>query len=65
MSDISVIGLGLMGSALARTFQIAGHELTVCNRSPATKPFSDGGVATASSIATAGGVRPVTLICID
>ena len=33
MSDISVIGLGAMGSALARALVKAGHGVTVWNRS--------------------------------
>jgi 3-hydroxyisobutyrate dehydrogenase-like beta-hydroxyacid dehydrogenase len=31
---VTVIGLGLMGSALARAFADAGHQLTVWNRTP-------------------------------
>jgi 3-hydroxyisobutyrate dehydrogenase-like beta-hydroxyacid dehydrogenase len=31
---VTVLGLGLMGSALASAFQVAGRELTVWNRSP-------------------------------
>lgn len=34
MSDISVIGTGAMGSALARALLKAGREVTVWNRSP-------------------------------
>ena len=46
MSDITVIGLGKMGSALARAMKRAGHDLTVWNRSPAKmQPFVDDGVA--------------------
>ena len=46
MSDITVIGLGLMGAALARAIQRAGHGLTVWNRSPAKmRPFIADGVA--------------------
>ena len=41
-STVTVIGLGLMGSALARAFHKAGHELTVWNRSVGrTVPFRD------------------------
>ena len=37
---VTVIGLGLMGSALAQAFSKAGHELTVWNRSVGkTAPF--------------------------
>jgi 3-hydroxyisobutyrate dehydrogenase-like beta-hydroxyacid dehydrogenase len=35
MSDISTLGLGLMGSALARSLVNGGHSVTVWNRSPA------------------------------
>jgi 3-hydroxyisobutyrate dehydrogenase-like beta-hydroxyacid dehydrogenase len=39
-SAVTVLGLGLMGSALAQAFGRAGHELTVWNRSPGrTAPF--------------------------
>jgi 3-hydroxyisobutyrate dehydrogenase-like beta-hydroxyacid dehydrogenase len=39
-SAVTVIGLGLMGSALASAFHKAGHELTIWNRSPEkTAPF--------------------------
>lgn len=66
MSDITVIGLGLMGSALARTIQRAGHDLTVWNRSPAKmRPFVDDGVPAAPDVASAIAASPVTLICID
>ena len=34
MSEISMIGLGAMGSALARALLKSGHGLTVWNRSP-------------------------------
>ena len=66
MSDITVIGLGLMGAALARTIQRAGHDLTVWNRSPAKmQTFIDDGVAGAPDMASAITASPVILICID
>jgi 3-hydroxyisobutyrate dehydrogenase-like beta-hydroxyacid dehydrogenase len=66
MSDITVIGLGLMGTALARAIQRAGHDLTVWNRSPAKmQPFIDDGVAGAADVASAITASPVILICID
>ncbi len=66
MSDITVIGLGLMGAALARALQRAGHDLTVWNRSPAKmQPFIDDGVAGAPNVASAITASPVILICID
>ncbi len=66
MSDITVIGLGLMGAALARAIQRAGHDLTVWNRSPAKmRPFIDDGVAGAPDVVSAITASPVILICID
>ncbi len=66
MSDITVVGLGLMGSALARAIQQAGHDLTVWNRSPVKmQPFIDDGVASAPDVVSAIKASPVILICID
>jgi 3-hydroxyisobutyrate dehydrogenase-like beta-hydroxyacid dehydrogenase len=66
MSDITAIGLGLMGSALARALQRAGHGLTIWNRSPAKmQPFIDEGVPAAADLASAIAASPVILICID
>jgi len=66
MTDIAVIGLGLMGAALARTIRGAGHALTVWNRSPArAQPFADAGVPVAADLASAITASPVVLICID
>jgi 3-hydroxyisobutyrate dehydrogenase-like beta-hydroxyacid dehydrogenase len=66
MSAITVIGLGLMGAALAQAIQRAGHDLTVWNRSPAKmQPFIDDGVAAAPDPAAAIAASPVILICID
>ncbi len=66
MSEITVIGLGLMGAALARAIQGAGHDLTVWNRSPGKmQPFIDDGVASAPDVVSAITASPVVLICID
>jgi 3-hydroxyisobutyrate dehydrogenase-like beta-hydroxyacid dehydrogenase len=66
MSDITAIGLGLMGSALARAIERAGHDLTVWNRSPAKmQPFIDDGVAAAPDVESAITASSVILICID
>ena len=66
MSDITVIGLGLMGSALARTIHQAGHKLTVWNRTPEKmQAFIDDGIAAAPDEVSAIKASPVILICID
>lgn len=66
MSDISVIGLGLMGAALARAIQKAGHDLVVWNRSPdKLRPFKADGVKCASDFISAVQESPVVMICID
>ncbi len=66
MSEITVVGLGLMGAALARAMQNAGHDLTVWNRSSAKmQPFIDDGVVAASDLAAAITSSPIVLICID
>jgi 3-hydroxyisobutyrate dehydrogenase-like beta-hydroxyacid dehydrogenase len=66
MTDITVIGLGLMGTALARAIQHASHDLTVWNRSPAKmQPFIDDNIPAAPDAAAAIAASPVVLICID
>ena len=66
MSDVTLIGLGLMGSALAWAMHRAGHDLTVWNRSPGKmKPFTDAGVSAATDAASAVAASPVIVICID
>ena len=67
MSDITVIGLGNMGSALARTLQDApqGRTITVWNRS-AEKAASlvEKGAVLAPSVAAAITASPLILICV-
>ena len=66
MSEVSVIGLGLMGAALARAIHNAGHDLIVWNRSPdKMQPFQADGVRCASDLSSAVLGSPVVLICID
>ena len=66
MSKITVLGLGLMGAALARAMLHAGHDLTVWNRSPAkTQPFINEDVAGPRDVSAAILASPVILICID
>ena len=66
MSDISALGLGLMGSALARSLVNGGHSVTVWNRSPARmQPLVDMGAAPVATVAAAVEASPVVLVCID
>ena len=66
MSDITAIGLGLMGSALARAIHASGRSLTVWNRSSEKMlPFAELGVATAADPASAVTASPIILLCIN
>lgn len=66
MSDISVLGLGLMGSALARALIKGGAKVTVWNRSPAkADTLVKLGAECAVSVAAAVGASPITLVCVD
>jgi 3-hydroxyisobutyrate dehydrogenase-like beta-hydroxyacid dehydrogenase len=54
MSTVAVVGLGGMGSRIARRFLDGGHELVVWNRDPAkAMPLTDFGAAAAVSPAEA------------
>lgn len=66
MADVTMIGLGAMGSALARAFVAAGHSVTVWNRTAARmKPLVSLGAAAAGSQAEAAAASPVCVVCID
>lgn len=66
MTQITAIGLGLMGAALARSIQRAGHTLTVWNRSAEKmQAFIDEGVDAAPDVKSAIAASPVILFCID
>ena len=66
MSDVTVIGLGAMGSAIASAFLNAGHKTTVWNRS-ADKIVAlvASGANGAGSPAEAVAASPVSVVCID
>ena len=54
MAKVAVVGLGAMGSRIARRLLDSGHELVVWNRDPArTAPLTAGGAVTAESPAVA------------
>ena len=65
MTDISVIGLGAMGNAIARTFLQNGHSVTVWNRTPAkAEPLITAGAIGAGSAAEAVAASPATVTMI-
>jgi len=66
MSDVTLIGLGAMGGALANAFLKAGHKITVWNRTQGkTDPFVAAGAKSATNISDAVEASPITVICID
>lgn len=66
MTDVTMIGLGAMGGALAQAFMRAGYSITVWNRtSDKAIPFLDLGAHPAENISGALQASPVTVICID
>ena len=65
MSEVSVIGLGNMGSALARALLENGRAVTAWNRSPEKAvPLVKMGAALAPSAATAIAASPLILVCV-
>lgn len=65
MSEITVIGLGNMGSALARALLKNGRTVTVWNRSPEkAAPLLDMGAALAPSTAAAITASPLIMVCV-
>ena len=61
MSDISVIGLGVMGSALAHTLLRNGYGVTVWNRTAEkAEPLVSAGATAAEAVAAS----PATITCI-
>src|SRR5688572_16260740 len=67
MSEVTVIGLGNMGSALARALLDApqGRAVTVWNRSPEkAAPLVDKGAGLASSLSAAITDSPIIMMCV-
>lgn len=65
ISDISVIGLGAMGGALARTLLQNGYAVTVWNRTAQkAEPLVSAGATAAGSAAEAVAASPATITCI-
>ncbi|MEH6360297.1 MAG: NAD(P)-binding domain-containing protein [Amylibacter sp.] len=65
MINVSVIGLGAMGSALAQCLLKNNYQLTVWNRSPEKiEPLISAGAEKAPSAAKAVAASPVVIVCI-
>ncbi|MFD3525183.1 NAD(P)-dependent oxidoreductase [Streptomyces sp. NPDC058653] len=63
---VSVIGLGMMGTALAVAFLRAGHQVTVWNRSAAkTGPLAAQGALPVDTAAEAVAASPLVVVCLS
>lgn len=63
---VSVIGLGSMGAALARTYLLKGFQVTVWNRdSTKAQPLIEAGATLADNVAAAIAESPVTVVCVS
>jgi 3-hydroxyisobutyrate dehydrogenase-like beta-hydroxyacid dehydrogenase len=64
-STVALLGLGLMGTALAKAVLKAGHPLTVWNRTASrTEPLTAEGATAAGTVAEAIAAAPVLLVCL-
>ncbi|MFD7324958.1 NAD(P)-dependent oxidoreductase [Streptomyces sp. NPDC059875] len=64
-APVSVLGLGMMGTALATAFLQAGHPVTVWNRSPAkTGPLVAQGALPAATPTDAVAASPLVVLCL-
>jgi 3-hydroxyisobutyrate dehydrogenase-like beta-hydroxyacid dehydrogenase len=62
---VSVLGLGMMGAALAEALLNAGHNVTVWNRSPAkAEPLAAKGARAAASAAEALAASDIAILCV-
>ncbi|MET9274082.1 NAD(P)-binding domain-containing protein [Kribbella sp. NPDC003557] len=61
-TPVTVLGLGAMGTALARAFVAAGHPTTVWNRTPGRSPELEAVRATTAAGAIAAG--PLVVVCL-
>ncbi|GGR50409.1 NAD(P)-dependent oxidoreductase [Streptomyces roseolus] len=64
-APVTLLGLGAMGTALARTWLAAGHPLTVWNRSAArTEPLVAEGAKAAATAAQAVAAGDLVIVCL-
>ncbi|MDQ0956649.1 3-hydroxyisobutyrate dehydrogenase-like beta-hydroxyacid dehydrogenase [Streptomyces sp. B4I13] len=64
-TPVTILGLGAMGTALARTWLTAGHPLTVWNRTPArTGAFATEGARVADTAAAAVAANTLVVVCL-
>lgn len=64
-SQVTVIGLGNMGSAIAKTFLERGYRTTVWNRTASkAEPLAASGASVAKSAAEAFAASPLVVICL-
>ncbi|WP_307840538.1 NAD(P)-binding domain-containing protein [Streptomyces sp. G44] len=64
-ASVTVLGLGLMGTALAAALLKAGHDTTVWNRTASkTGPLAAQGAAPAGTAAEAIAASPLVIVCL-
>ncbi|TCC36991.1 NAD(P)-dependent oxidoreductase [Kribbella sindirgiensis] len=61
-TPVTVLGLGAMGTALARAYLAAGHPTTVWNRTPGRSPELD--AVRAATAAEAIAASPLVIVCL-
>ncbi len=65
MSDVAVLGLGAMGSALVGSLRAAGIDVAVWNRTKArAEPWAIRGARLAESVAAAFAAAPIVVLCV-
>lgn len=64
-SDLTVVGLGAMGTALARALMAAGRDVTIWNRTAEKmRPLTEQGARPESSLSDAIAASPRSVICL-
>ncbi|MFD7639468.1 NAD(P)-dependent oxidoreductase [Kitasatospora sp. NPDC059795] len=64
-APVTLLGLGAMGTALARAWLAAGHPLTVWNRTPArAEALAAEGATVAATAAEAVAANPLVVVCL-